>query len=71
VAIINGASPGSVHDSEFNRDLDKTTAGAVIKTVMRRIANTAAVGARMMTDAAVNHGEEVHGQFLSFQKVVP
>ncbi|KAK3293089.1 uncharacterized protein B0H64DRAFT_476684 [Chaetomium fimeti] len=71
VAIINGASPGSVHDSEFNRDLDKTTAGAVIKTVMRRIANTAAVGAGMMTDAAVNHGEEVHGQFLSFQKVVP
>ena len=71
VAIVNGASPGSVHDSEFNRDLDKTTAGAVIKTVMRRIANTAAVGARMMTDAAVNHGEEVHWQFLSFQKVVP
>ncbi|KAK4154502.1 hypothetical protein C8A00DRAFT_14364 [Chaetomidium leptoderma] len=71
VAVINGASPGSVHDSEFNRDLDKTTAGAVIKTVMKRIANTAAVGARMMTDAAVNHGEDVHGQFSSFQKVVP
>lgn len=71
VAVINGASPGSVHDSEFNRDLDKTPAGAVIKVVMRRVANMAAVGARMMTDAAVNHGEEVHGQFLSFQKLVP
>ena len=71
VAVINGASPGSVHDSEFNREIDKTAAGAVIKAVLRRVANTAAVGARMVTDAAVNHGEEVHGQFLSFQKVVP
>ena len=71
VAVINAASPGSVHDSEFNRELDKTAAGAVAKLVMRRVANTAAVGARMMTDAAVNRGEEVHGQFLSFQKLVP
>ncbi len=71
VAVINAASPGSVHDSEFNRELDKTAAGAVAKLVMRRLANTAAVGARMMTDAAINHGEEVHGQFLSFQKLVP
>ena len=71
VAVINAASPGSVHDSEFNRELDKTVVGAVAKLVMKRVANTAAVGARMMTDAAVNYGEEVHGQFLSFQKLVP
>ncbi len=71
VAVINAASPGSVHDSEFNRELDKTTAGAVIKAIMRRVANTAAVGARMITDAIVNHGEETHGQFLSFQNLVP
>ena len=71
IAVINAASPGSVHDSEFNRELDKTIAGAVIKFVMRRVANTAAVGASMMTDAIVNHGEETHGQFLSFQRLVP
>lgn len=71
VVVINAASPGSVHDSQFNREHDKTVSGAIAKIVMRRLANTAAVGARMITDAAVNHGEETHGEFLSFQKMVP
>ncbi|OQE37254.1 hypothetical protein PENCOP_c010G00889 [Penicillium coprophilum] len=71
VVIINAASPGSVHDSEFNREHDQTFSGAIAKIVMRRLANTAAVGARMITDAAVNHGQETHGEFLSFQKIVP
>ncbi|KAJ5154225.1 Short-chain dehydrogenase/reductase SDR [Penicillium coprophilum] len=71
VVIINAASPGSVHDSDFNREHDKTFSGAIAKVVMRRLANTAAVGARMITDAAVNHGQETHGEFLSFQKIVP
>lgn len=71
VALINAASPGAVHDSEFNRDFDKTAVGAVFKKILKVLANSSAVGARMMTDAIVNHGEETHGQFLSFQKVVP
>ncbi|CAI7649389.1 unnamed protein product [Penicillium glandicola] len=71
VAIINATSPGSVHDSDFNREHDKTFSGAIAKVAMRRMANTATVGARMVTDAAVNHGEETHGEFLSFQKLVP
>ena len=71
VAVINGASPGSVHDSEFNREHDKTFAGGIAKRIMKRIGNTSAVGARMITDAAVKHGEETHGKFLSFQKLVP
>jgi len=71
VVVINAASPGSVHDSEFNREHDKTFSGAIAKVVMRRLANTAAVGARMITDAAVKHGQETHGEFLSFQKIVP
>lgn len=71
VAVINASSPGSIHDSEFNREHDKTFAGAIAKVVMRPIAYTSAVGARMITDAAVRHGEETHGQFLSFQKIVP
>ncbi|KAI2609986.1 uncharacterized protein GGS25DRAFT_520789 [Hypoxylon fragiforme] len=28
-----------------------------------------ASGGAMITDAAVNHGEEIHGKFLSFQEV--
>ncbi|KAI1502047.1 hypothetical protein F5X99DRAFT_427696 [Biscogniauxia marginata] len=71
VAVINGASPGSIHDSQFNRDIDKTTAGQIAKMILRRVGNSSAVGARMITDATVRHGEETHGQFLSFQKVVP
>ncbi|WXC58135.1 hypothetical protein SNK03_004033 [Fusarium graminearum] len=71
LAIINGASPGSIHDSQFNREIDQTFSGAMVKRVMKHIANTSANGARMMTDAIVKHGEETHGQFLSFQKLVP
>lgn len=71
VAVIDAASPGAIHDSQFNRDIDKTPAGPVVNMILRRVGNSSAVGARMMTDAAVAHGEEVHGQFLSFQKIVP
>lgn len=71
VAIINAASPGAIHDSQFNRDIDDTPAGKVIKAILRRVGCSSAVGARMITDAAVLHGEETHGQFLSFQKLVP
>ncbi|KAK7941494.1 Short-chain dehydrogenase TIC 32- chloroplastic [Apiospora aurea] len=70
VAVINAASPGSVHDSRFAREFEGSKAGAVTKICLRRFGNTAAVGARMMTDAAVRHGEETHGKFLSFQKVI-
>lgn len=71
VAIINAASPGSIHDSQFNRDIDKTPAGPIVRMILRRVGNSSSVGARMITDAAVHHGEETHGQFLSFQKLVP
>ncbi|KAG8163115.1 hypothetical protein KVR01_007593 [Diaporthe batatas] len=71
VALINCASPSAIHDSEFNRDFDKTAGGAVFKMILRLLANSSAVGARMITDAIVKHGEETHGRFLSFQKLVP
>lgn len=71
VAVIDAVSPGAIHDSQFNRDIDKTPPGAVVKVILRRVGNSSAVGARIVTDAAVNHGEDVHGQFLSFQKIVP
>lgn len=71
VAIINGASPGSCHDTQYNRELRQTFHGKLVQLVLKRVANTSAVGTRMMTDAAVNHGEASHGQFLSFQKIVP
>ncbi|KAI1396783.1 hypothetical protein F4819DRAFT_491163 [Hypoxylon fuscum] len=59
VAVINSASPGSVYDSQFSReiqsDTDKTPAGQIIKMILRRVGNSSAVGARMITDAAIQH----------------
>ncbi|EQB47418.1 hypothetical protein CGLO_13428 [Colletotrichum gloeosporioides Cg-14] len=69
VVLINSVSPGSVHDSEFNREHDKTFSGAVAKVFMKRVANTAVVGSRLVTDAVINHGKETHGLFLSFTKL--
>ncbi|RYP48692.1 hypothetical protein DL768_005472 [Monosporascus sp. mg162] len=71
VAVINCATPGMVHNSEFNREIDRTFGGKIAKVFMRRIGYTSAVGARHVTDAAVNHGEETHGQYLSTQKLKP
>lgn len=70
--LINGASPGAVHDSEFNRHFDKTFSGAAFKKlVLKHVGNTSELAARAITDAILNHGEETHGKFLSFQKVAP
>lgn len=71
VAIVNAASPGSIHDSDFNREFDTTFQGALTKKIMRRMGNTSAVGARVVTDAAVNYAEDAHGNFMSFQQAVP
>jgi len=71
VVIINSTSPATVHDSEFNRDHDKTFSGAIAKKFIKLYANTAPVGARMITDTIVNRGEESHGYFFSFQKPTP
>ncbi|RYP60255.1 hypothetical protein DL769_008189 [Monosporascus sp. CRB-8-3] len=71
VAVINCATPGMIHDSDFNREVDRTFGGKIAKVFMRRIGYTSAIGARCITDAAVNHGEETHGQYLSTQKLKP
>ncbi|KAK0702475.1 hypothetical protein B0T21DRAFT_300184 [Apiosordaria backusii] len=71
VAVINGASPGMVNDSEFDREFRKTSTGAVMQRIKMWIGNSSAVAARMVMCAAVGCGEETHGEFLSFQRVVP
>lgn len=71
LVIINGASPASIHDSEFTRDYAKIPGFAIAKFFIKFVAYSSAVGARLVVDAAVKHGEETHGQFLSFGKLVP
>ncbi|KAI4860321.1 hypothetical protein F4820DRAFT_453053 [Hypoxylon rubiginosum] len=53
----------------MNREYEKTFAGAMSKKILTYFGNTSNVAARMITDAAVNHGDEIHGKFLSFQEI--
>ncbi|KAI1772109.1 NAD(P)-binding protein [Hypoxylon cercidicola] len=69
IAVIDAASPGSAYDTEMNREYNKTFAGAVSKKILPFFGNPSNLAAYMITDAAVNHGEEIHGKFLSFQMV--
>ncbi|EMD85894.1 hypothetical protein COCC4DRAFT_146667 [Bipolaris maydis ATCC 48331] len=71
VAIINSASPAGLHDTEFGKEHEKGVIAAIGKSVMRRIYYSSAVGSRTVVDAAVKHGKETHGEFFSFQKIVP
>lgn len=60
-----------VSDSEFDREFKKTTMGAIMQRIKMWVGNNSAVAARMVTYAAAGCGEDTHGEFLSFQKVVP
>ena len=71
VAIINSASSAGIYDTEFGKEHEKGVIAAVVKSVQRRMYYSSAVGSRTVVDAAVNHGKEAHGEFISFQKVVP
>ncbi|EGX92323.1 short-chain dehydrogenase, putative [Cordyceps militaris CM01] len=72
VVTINCATPGMVHDTQFNREVDRTIGGRLVKPILRRLGYTADVGARHITDAALHHtNEEIHGQYLSTQKIKP
>ncbi|KAI0382172.1 NAD(P)-binding protein [Hypomontagnella monticulosa] len=71
VVVVNAATPMMVHDSEISRDTAQSLVGKIAEVFRRRIGYTSAVGARMIVDAAVNHGEETHGQYLGLQKLKP
>ncbi|KAI0006671.1 hypothetical protein F4779DRAFT_551193 [Xylariaceae sp. FL0662B] len=71
VAVINAATPMMVHDSEISRDTARSLQGKIAEVFRRRIGYTSAVGARMIVDAAVKHGEETHGRYLGLQKLKP
>lgn len=72
VVTINCATPGMVHGTQFNREVDTTFGGKLVKPILRRLGYTSDVGARNITDAALHHtNEETHGQYLSAQKLKP
>lgn len=71
MAVINMATPGMVHDSNISRESKDTLMGKIAEPIRRRVGSTSAVAARLITDAAVNHGVETHGQYLSEQRIKP
>ncbi|KAK8043495.1 NAD(P)-binding protein [Apiospora rasikravindrae] len=70
VAVVNAPNPGLCR-SGLQRDFDGTVAGFLFGVFKRLFARTVDIGARALTDAAVRHGAESHGQFLEDCKIQP
>jgi len=71
VAVVNTASPGLCHGSELNREAEGTMVGFIFGIIKRLLGRRTDVGARNITDAAIKHGEESHGQYLEDGKIQP
>ncbi|KAK7994324.1 Short chain dehydrogenase [Apiospora marii] len=71
MAVINLATPGMVHDSNMNRETKAQLASKIVEPIRRKLGYTSVMAARLILDAAVNHGPESHGQYLSEQKIKP
>ncbi|RYP06576.1 hypothetical protein DL764_003075 [Monosporascus ibericus] len=68
VAVINAPNPGLCKSSLVN-EFSGTFTGFLLKILELIFARDAHIGARALTDAAVKHGEESHGQYLEDGKV--
>ncbi|KAJ2999381.1 hypothetical protein NUW58_g11 [Xylaria curta] len=69
--VVNLANPGLCYGSGLNRDSDGTVVGFIFGIFKLVLGYSCAVGARQLTDAAVKHGDESHGQYLEEGKVLP
>ncbi|KAF6829565.1 short-chain dehydrogenase reductase [Colletotrichum plurivorum] len=70
VAVVNAANPGLCYGSSLNRDMEGF-AGTVFNIFKRTVGHSTPVGARSLTDAAVNHGLKSHGQYIEDGKIQP
>lgn len=70
VAVVNAPNPGLCKSALFReiRGSIGTFIFAIFKAILGR---TVAVGARSLTDAAVKHAQECHGQYLEDGKIQP
>ncbi|KAI1499772.1 hypothetical protein F5X99DRAFT_388569 [Biscogniauxia marginata] len=69
--IINCTNPGLCYGSGLNRESNGSGVGTVFGIFKRVVGRSCAIGAWALTDAAVKHGEESHGQYLEEGKVQP
>ncbi|EGE06038.1 short-chain dehydrogenase/reductase [Trichophyton equinum CBS 127.97] len=70
IAVINTPNPGLCQTS-LTRDFKGSLQGILFGIFRLIFARTAAIGARSITDAVVNHGSESHGQYLEDGTVQP
>ncbi|KAL4783726.1 NAD(P)-binding protein [Aspergillus varians] len=68
VVVINAPNPG-LCKSGLVREYRGTLIGFVFAIIEAILARKPAVGARALTDAAVNHGPESHGQYIEDGKL--
>lgn len=69
--IINAANPGFCYGTGLARDADGTFLGLVVFVMSHIIGHSPEVGARAVVDAAVNQGQESHGQYVEGGKLRP
>ncbi|KAI2621801.1 retinol dehydrogenase 12 [Hypoxylon sp. NC1633] len=70
VAVINAPNPG-LCKSDLYREFSGNILGFLFGIFRSIVARTISVGARTLTDAAVKHGQESHGQYLEDCKIQP
>ncbi|KAI1074445.1 NAD(P)-binding protein [Whalleya microplaca] len=71
VAVIAACNPGLCYGSDLHRETWGTIPGHIFGGVKRAIGRPLAIGARTLTDGAVKHGQEIHGQYLGDCKLKP
>ncbi|KAA8565451.1 hypothetical protein EYC84_009311 [Monilinia fructicola] len=71
VAIVKHCQPRSMHGSQLNREANGTVPGFIFGVIKRVLGRSPDVGARNITDAAVKHGMDSHGEYLEDGKIQP
>ncbi|KAF2874115.1 hypothetical protein BDV95DRAFT_658108 [Massariosphaeria phaeospora] len=71
VAVVNAANPGLCYGTGLNDEGDGTEAGYIFSLIKRIIGRSTVMGGRPLTDSAVKHGVESHGQYMEDCKVQP
>ncbi|OTA97585.1 hypothetical protein M434DRAFT_26614 [Hypoxylon sp. CO27-5] len=64
VAVIATCNPGLCYGSNLHRETWGTLPGSIFGGIKRVVGRSLSIGARTLTDGAVQHGQEIHGQYL-------
>ncbi|RYP29950.1 hypothetical protein DL767_006483 [Monosporascus sp. MG133] len=71
VAIVTMPNPGLCYGTGLGRSPGGSAGDTIASFLKRIVGRSTAVGARAITDGAVNHGPEAHGQYLEDCRVQP